>query len=102
MFLLCQKATFYLKVVISQAPIVPAAIATAMFESGILSRMDRDLPCLISRRDPCLHEQRVYRASRRFRKGSLACACSSAQKREKSLSSLCCLFLYPIHMPPFL
>src|SRR5260370_2421783 len=59
-------------------------------------------PCQASRRVPCLHEQCVCHVSPPFRMGSPAFACSSAQKREKSLWSSCWWLVYPIQMPPFL
>jgi len=94
--------SYHLKVVISQASIVPAAIATATLESGVLNRMDRGLLCRVSRRDPCPHAQRVCRVSLKSRTDSLVGAYLSPQKREKSFVSVCCWLLYPIQLPPFL
>jgi hypothetical protein len=86
---ICVSMRYSLKVVVSYTTIIAATVAAAPFESGVPNHMGTGHPCQASHRVPCLHERCVCHVSPPFRMGSPAFACSSAQKRAKSLWSSC-------------
>jgi len=77
----------YLKVVVAQAAIEPAAVTTAFLKSGGQTHKDIGHPCRASQKVPCYHEPHERHASQQFRMDNHVDVCWWVQKRKVFSSS---------------